>query len=70
MKYLLVVFLLMDGDWVRGDTLEGWGSIAYPSLEACERSQNRAEALQEGLRKKNPHAYDKRFSCEKQQKSN
>ncbi len=69
MKYLLVVFLLMDGEWVRGDTLEGWGSILYPSLEACERSKSRADALNEGLRLKNPHAYDKRFSFDKQLKS-
>ncbi len=70
MKYLLVVFLLMQGEWVRGDTLEGWGSIGYPSLEACEKSKSRAEAIQTGLERYNSRAYQKRFACEKRPSSN
>ncbi len=29
MEYLLVVYFLMHGVWVRGDELEGWASIPY-----------------------------------------
>lgn len=69
MKYMLVIFLLMQGEWVRGDTLDGWASVPYPTLEACERSKMRAEAIQEGLKKQNARAYDKRFECEERVRS-
>ena len=64
MKFLLVVFILMDGNWVRGDEIEGWGSVRYPSEQRCHESKTRAETIQLDLKVKNPHAFDKRFVCE------
>ncbi len=67
MEYLLVVYLLMGGDWVRGDELEGWGSIAYPAEEVCLQRKARAEEIQADLKRINPRAYDKRYVCEPRQ---
>lgn len=64
MKFLLVVFVLVQGDWVRGDDLEGWGSVAYPTEEVCLQRKARAEQLHIDLIRANPRAYDKRFVCE------
>ncbi len=64
MKFLLVVFLLMDGSWVRGDKLEGWAPLPYPNEQRCLESKTRAEAIHADLKIKSPHAYDKRFVCE------
>ncbi len=64
MKYLLVVFLLMDGQWVRGDTIDGWGSLEYASKEICLEKKQNADRLQADLKIKNPRAYDKKFACE------
>ena len=65
MKFLLVVFLLVNGAWVRGDTMEGWGSIEYPSEEICLEKKANAEKFQVQLEKNNPRAYKKKFACEK-----
>ena len=64
MEYLLVVYILMNGTWVRGDELEGWASIAYPSEQICLERKATAEALQVELKTRNPRAHDKRFECE------
>ncbi len=64
MEYLLVVYLLMGGDWVRGDEFDGWGSIPYPAQEVCLQRKARAEEIQADLKRINPRAYDKRFACE------
>ena len=69
MKYLLVVYLLIDGSWVRGDSMEGWGSIAYESEAICIERKVTAEAYQLELKQQNPAAYEKRFDCEPQNKS-
>ena len=66
MEYLLVVYFLMGGTWVRGDELEGWGAVAYPTEAQCVESKVRAEAIQEDLVRVNPRAYPKRFVCEPQ----
>ena len=65
MKFLLVVFLLVNGEWVRGDTMEGWGSIEYPSEVVCLEKRKKAEEFQAQLEKNNPRAYKKKFTCEK-----
>lgn len=64
MEFLLVVYFLMSGDWVRGDALEGWGSVAYPTEALCLESKARAEEIQADLKRVNPNAHDKRFVCE------
>ncbi len=64
MEYLLVVYILMNGAWVRGDGLEGWGSIPYPTEEVCLQRKARAEEIQADLKRINPRAYDKRYVCE------
>ena len=64
MEYLLVVYILMNGNWVRGDEIEGWASIAYASEQICLERKASAEALQVELKTRNPQAYDKRFECE------
>ncbi len=64
MEFLLVVYLLMGGDWVRGDEFEGWGPIPYPTEELCRQRKARAEEIQADLKRVNPRAFDKRFACE------
>lgn len=66
MKYLLVVYLLIEGSWVRGDTMEGWASIAYDSEALCIERKVAAEGFQRELKEQNPGAYEKRFDCEPQ----
>lgn len=64
MKYWLVVYIMMNGVWVPGEQLEGWGSVPYETEARCLKSKARAEALQVELREINPRAHDKRFACE------
>ena len=64
MEFLFVVYLLINDVWVRGDEVQGYGSIVYESEAKCLEVKQRAEALQVELKKKNPNAYDKRFECE------
>ena len=70
MKFLLVVFLLVNSEWVRGDTLEGWGSIEYPTKEICLEKKANAETFQPELAEKNPRAYKKKFACEEVKSTN
>ena len=64
MEYLLVVYILMGGDWVRGDPQQGWGPMPYPTEEICLQRKARAEEIQADLKRVNPRAFDKRFACE------
>ncbi|MHA1153021.1 MAG: hypothetical protein ACTSQ7_10220 [Alphaproteobacteria bacterium] len=64
MEYLLVVYFLMSGVWVRGDELEGWGSISYPTEAICLERKARAEEIQVDLKRINPRAIPKRYTCE------
>ena len=64
MEYLLVVYILLNGVWVRGDELDGWGSIPYPTEQACLQRKGRAEEIRADLKRVNPRAHDKRFECE------
>jgi hypothetical protein len=64
MEYLLVVYFLLSGVWIRGDDLEGWGSIPYPSEVACLESKLRAEQFYADLKRVNPRASLKRYVCE------
>ncbi len=64
MEYLLVVYFLMNGVWVRGDELDGWASIPYPAQELCLERKARAEEIHADLKRINPRAHDKRFECE------
>ena len=64
MEYLLVVYFLMGGDWIRGDELEGWGAIPYPTEAVCLQRKARAEEIQLDLERINPRALAKRYSCE------
>ena len=64
MEYLLVVYFLMAGDWVRGDPQQGWGAISYPTAALCLQRKVRAEEIQADLKRVSPRALDKRFACE------
>ncbi len=64
MEYLLVVYFLMGGDWVRGDPQQGWGAIPYPTEAVCLQRKTRAEEIQADLKRVNPRAFDKLFACE------
>ena len=63
MKFLMVVFFLIDGQWVEGEASKGWGPVPYATEEACLASKTRAEAIHANLLKTNPRAIDKRFEC-------
>lgn len=64
MKYWLVVYIMINGAWVPGEELEGWGPVAYETKAGCLKSKTRAEELQDELQEVNPRAHDKRFVCE------
>ena len=63
MKFLLVVFFLLDGQWVRGEASKGWGAMAYATEEACLTSKARAEDIHANLKLVDPRAIEKRFEC-------
>lgn len=63
MKYLLVVFFLFDGQWVEGESAEGWGPLPYETEAACLSSKARAEEIFVKLKRVNPRAFEKRFEC-------
>jgi hypothetical protein len=63
MKYLMVVFFLVDGQWVEGEANKGWGPVPYATEEACLTSKARAETIHANLKLTNPRAIDKRFEC-------
>jgi len=42
MKFLMVVFFLLDGQWVEGEASKGWGAFPYATEEACLASKARA----------------------------
>ncbi len=51
MKFLLVVFFLIDGQWVQGEGSKGWGAIPYVTEVACLTSKASADAFQQpGMR--------------------
>ena len=64
MTYLFVVFILINGVWVQGDDIEGWGSIPYESLETCLEAISRAEKILKDLLVFNPKAHEKKFECQ------
>ena len=64
MTYLFVVFIFINGVWVQGDDIEGWGSISYESLESCLATRARAEKIHTDLLVFNPKAHLKRFECQ------
>lgn len=64
MKFLFVIYILMNDVWVRGDDIEGWASYPYATQVECLAAVERAEAIQKDLKVGNPNAYDKRFECE------
>ncbi len=63
MKYLMVVYFLLDGQWVEGEASKGWGAVPYATEDACLTSKARAEDIQVNLKQTNPRALDKRFEC-------
>ena len=63
MKFLMVVFFLLDGQWVAGEASEGWGPMSYETEEACLTSKARAGSIQESLKQTNPRSVEKRFEC-------
>ena len=63
MKYFMVVFFLLDGQWVEGEASKGWGPVPYATEDACLTSKARAEAIQANLQQFNPRAFEKRFEC-------
>ncbi len=71
MKILLVVFFLLDGQWVQGEASKGWGAFPYDTEQACLTGKARAEAIYADLKRVNPRAIEKRFECiAKQNESN
>ena len=64
MTYLFVVFIFINGVWVQGDDIEGWGSMPYEYLESCLDAMSRAEEIQNDLLVFNPKAHQKRFECQ------
>ena len=64
MTYLFVVFIFINGVWVQGDDIEGWGAMPYEAVESCLDAMSRAEKIQEDLLVFNPKAHQKRFECQ------
>lgn len=46
--YTLTVYILLNGLWVSGDNIDGWGSVDYPTKEECmERASFSANVAME-----------------------
>ena len=65
MEYLFVVYFLIQGEWVRGDTMDGWAPLPVATLEECLERKARAEKIQYDLKQSDPRVYDKQFNCER-----
>ncbi|MFQ5784714.1 MAG: hypothetical protein ACE5H8_07805 [Alphaproteobacteria bacterium] len=63
-EYLLVVYIFMDDHWIRGDELDGWGSLSYRTQEICLEHKENAEKIQLDLTRVNPRTAPKYFACE------
>ena len=63
MKFLLVVFFLVNGTWVEGEASKGWGPFPYESEAKCLESKARAEGIFAQLLVSRPRAIKKRFEC-------
>lgn len=63
MKFLLVVFFLVNGQWVDGEAAEGWGPYPYETEAACRTGKIRAEEIYLRLKIVNPRTFEKRFEC-------
>ena len=35
LKILLVVFVMINGEWIHGENVDGWGPLEYETLDAC-----------------------------------
>ncbi len=64
MEYLFVVYLMINGAWVRGDDIDGWASLPVATLEECLKRKARAEEIHADLIGSDTRAIDKRFDCE------
>ena len=63
MKFLLVVFFLIDGAWIEGEASKGWGPYPYESENACLAGKLRADNIYANLKAINPRAIEKRYKC-------
>ncbi len=43
MNWWLTVFFLINGTWVSGDKLDGWGSRKFQTADECETRRGFAE---------------------------
>ena len=64
MEYLFVVYLMINGAWVRGDEIDGWASLPVATIEECLERKTRAEEIHADLKRSDARAIDKRFDCE------
>lgn len=64
MEYLFVVYLLINGVWIRGDDMDGWASLPVATLEECLERKTRAEEIHADLIRSDSRVFDKRFDCE------
>jgi|AP95_1055475.scaffolds.fasta_scaffold06206_2 hypothetical protein len=63
MKFLLVVFFLINEVWVEGKASEGWGAFLYETQEACLAGKTRAEGIHAQQLLTRPRSVNKRFEC-------
>ena len=49
MKLVLVIFLLINGQWINGNNLDGWGEREQPSLEVCVERVEHIRTLHKNL---------------------
>lgn len=63
MKTLFIVYILINGFWIPGDMIDGWGSINYETEERCLERKLYADKLQAELKQQEPKIYDKKFEC-------
>ena len=63
MKTLFIVYILINGFWIPGDMLDGWGSINYETEAICLERKAYAEELHTRLKQIDPRISDKKFEC-------
>ncbi|WP_417783647.1 hypothetical protein [Terasakiella pusilla] len=69
MTWFMVVYIMINGIWIQGDEIDGFGAMARQSKAHCQESIDRANELNKnGIAFGNKHVPIK-FVCEQHDKT-
>ncbi len=50
MKVFLVIYILIGGIWISGETFDGWSPREQKSLEVCEQRANEINGMNHSVK--------------------